>query len=285
MSHPSLRTQALVFFLLRAATGIAIGILVLTLVLLAIAGREALSLHFLTSAWQQRDITTGGIFPAIAGSVFLGIGVILLSFPLGVGTAVFLTEYGRESRLKRIIEIAIRNLAGVPSVVYGLFGLAFFVHTLQFGMSLLAASCTLAAMTLPWIITASVESLTSIPRSFRESSLALGATQWQTIRRVILPFALPGCLTGAIVGLARALGETAPVILVGATFYLSQLPSSPFDRFMALPYHTFILATQHASPQAPAYAAATALVLIVLTFALSFGAILLRSFIRRHREW
>ena len=285
MPHPSLRTQAAVFLLLRISTGIAIGILCLTLVLLFWAGREALSLQFLTAAWQQRDITQGGIFPAIVGSLLLGIGVLLLSVPLGIGTAVFLTEYGRESRFKRVIEIAIRNLAGVPSVVYGLFGLAFFVHVLHFGTSLLAAACTLSAMTLPWIITAAVESLTSLPQSFRQSSLALGATQWQTIRRVILPAALPGCLTGAIVGLARALGETAPIILVGATFYLSQLPSSPFDRFMALPYHTFILASQHASPHAPTYAAATALVLIVLTFALSLGAILLRSFIRRRREW
>ncbi len=279
------RAQRVWFALFRLSAVLSVAVLAGTVLLLLEAGSGALSWQFLTAAWQQRDITQGGIAPAIAGSLLLGVGVAILSFPLGVGTAVFLTEYARGSRARRVVEVAIRNLAGVPSVVYGLFGLALFVHGLHLGMSLLSAVCTLSAMTLPWIISASAEALSTVPQAFRQGSMALGATRWQTTWRVVLPSALPGCITGGIIGVARAMGETAPIILVGATFYLSRLPSSPLDRFMALPYHTFILATQHSSPSAPAYAAATALTLIGLTFALSFGAILFRSSVRRRRDW
>ena len=278
-------TEAVLFSFFRMSAVASIGLLGLVLFLLWRSGHSVLDWSFLASAWQQRDITQGGIFPAIVGSVYLGLGVTLVSFPLGIFTAVFLTEYGGGDRWKRIIQLAIRNLAGIPSVVYGLFGLAVFVHLFALGMSIAAAVMTLSVMTLPWIIISSIEALESVPQKFRDSSLALGATRWQTIYRVVLPAALSGCITGGIIGIARALGETAPIILVGATFYLTRLPQSPFDKYMALPYHTFILATQHASPHAPAYAAGTAFVLIVLTFLLSLGAIIFRSFLRRRKVW
>lgn len=272
----------LVFWLSAAC---AVGILFGTLALVWYEGHAVLSVRFLTEAWSHADIRAGGVAQAIAGSLYVGIGVALASFPLGIATAVYLTEYAPHSSARRVIQLAIRNLAGVPSVVYGLFGLAVFVSLLSFGTSILSASLTLSAMTLPWIISASVESLEAVPVSFRSSSLALGATHWQTIRRVVLPAALPGCITGGVIGIARALGETAPIIIVGATFYLSGFPASPFDKFMALPYHAFILATQHASPYAHTYAAGTALVLIALTFALSFGAIVLRYRFRKKKDW
>ena len=210
---------------------------------------------------------------------------MLVSFPLGIGTAIFISEYSKNNFWKKIIQLSIRNLAGVPSVVYGLFGLAVFVNFLSLGTSLLSAILTLSVMTLPWIITTSVEALKAVTQKFREASLALGATEGQTIRKIVFPAAFPGSITGGVIGIARALGETAPIIMVGATFYISSLPTSPFDKFMALPYHTFILATQHSSPFAPSYAAGTALVLILLTFLLSLGAIITRYYYRLKKDW
>lgn len=282
--HGSVGESILTLFV-ALCTYAAIAILILTLGLLIWQGGSVVDWQFLTVAWQHREITQGGIAQAIIGSTLLGIGVMLFSFPVGIATSVFLTEYNHDGRWKRVVQLAIRNLAGVPSVVYGLFGLAVFVYALDFGMSLLSAVLTLSIMTLPWIITASVEAFESVPRTFRESSLALGASPSQTILRVILPAALPGSITGGVIGVARALGETAPLIMVGATFYLSTLPRSPFDPFMALPYHTFILATQHSSPQALSYAAGSALVLIALTFLLTFGAMLLRYRFRMRKDW
>ena len=283
MRHSALEHMYFLWFRLAALFGVAI--LVSVLVLLWIAGHQVLSLQFLTNEWAHRDISQGGIMPAILGSLYLGLGVLFFSFPFGFATAIYLTEYSREHLWKRCVELAIRNLAGVPSVGYGLFGLPMFVGFLNFGQSIISAVLTLSVMTLPWVITASVEALKAVPNRFRESSMALGATRWETIRGVVLPSALPGSITGGVIGLARALGETAPIIIVGATFYLSTLPTSPFDKFMALPYHTFILATQHSSPLASAYSAATALVLIMLTFLLSLGAIIIRYSYRRKRDW
>ena len=277
--------EVIYFSIFRGSAFIGIALLFMVLVLLFLPGHSVIDWHFLTSPWQHRDITQGGIFPAIIGSLYLGIGVMMISFPLGIGTAIFITEYSKNSFWRKIIRLAIRNLAGVPSVVYGLFGLAVFVNFLSFGTSLLSATLTLSVMTLPWIITASVEALEAVPQKFRETSLALGATHWQTIRKIIFPAAFPGSMTGGVIGIARALGETAPIIIVGATFYLSSLPSSPLDKFMALPYHTFILATQHSSPYASSYAAGTALVLILLTFLLSLGAIIMRYYYRRKKDW
>lgn len=273
------------FLLFRISAFAGIVILLMVLGSLFWIGYPVIDWQFLTSFWQHRSISSGGIFPAIVGSFYLGIGVMLISFPLGIGTAIFITEYSKSSFWKKVIRLAIRNLAGVPSVIYGLFGLALFVNFLSFGTSLISAALTLSVMTLPWIITAAVEALEVVPKKFRESSMALGATRWQTIAKIVLPAAFPGSISGGIIGIARALGETAPIIMVGATFYLSQLPTSPFDKFMALPYHTFILATQHSSPLAPSYAAGTALVLVMLTFLLSLGAIIARYYYRTKKDW
>lgn len=270
------------FFRLAAVTGVCI--LVLTVAALS-RGFSIIDAGFLTRQWQHRDIVSGGIIQAIVGSAILGIGVAVTAFPLGLITAIYLVEYGKGSFWSRMISIAIRNLAGVPSVVYGLFGLAVFVQAMHFGASLLAATATLSLMALPWMVTSSIEALGVVPRAFRESSLALGASRWQTVRHAVIPAALPGCITGGILGVARTLGETAPIMLVGATFFLSGMPTSPSDRFMALPYHTFILATLHTSPSATTYASATALVLILITIILSSGAIIARFILRRRREW
>lgn len=277
--------EAIYFFVFRLCAWAGVLVLVAVVGLLLSLGYGVLSGHFLTSAWQHRDITQGGISMAILGSLYLGVGVLCMSFPLGVATALFLSEYGRETIFQRIVQMAIRNLAGVPSVIYGLFGLAVFVHLFRLGTSLLSAILTLSALTLPWIITASFEAFKEVPQHFREASLALGATQLQTITKVVLPLALPGSLTGGIIGLSRAMGETAPIIVVGATFYMSRAPSGLLDKFMALPYHTFILSTQHASPHAPAYAAGTALVLISMTFVLSLGAMVWRYYLRKNKFW
>lgn len=273
------------FMFFRASAWSTLALLVFVLVFLLYFGSSVLSWQFLSSFWNNTNITRGGIYPAILGSLYLGIGVMIVSFPMGFATALFLTEYAKHNLWRRAIQITIRNLAGVPSVVYGMFGLAVFVHWLQFGTTLLSAILTLSIMALPWIITAAVEALLAIPRSFREASLALGATQWQTIWRVVLPNALPGGITGGVIANARAMGETAPIILVGATFYLSRLPGSLQDKFMALPYHIFILSTQHSSPLAMSYAAGTSLVLIAITCFLSFGAIVLRSYLRSQKDW
>src|SRR3990167_2174816 len=278
------RRESIYFFLFRFVAYVAVGFLVLVVLLLVKLGADALSLTFLTKPWSHRDIASGGIIQAIAGSFYLGLGIVVVGVPLGVATAIYLVEYSRENVWKRIIELAIQNLAGVPSVVYGLFGFAVFVNLLRFGSSLLSAVLVLSMMVMPWVITAAVEALKSVPRRWRESSLALGASRWSTIRRIVLPAAMPGIITGSILGLARGLGETAPIIIVGATFYMNGLPTSVFDKFMTLPYHTFILATQHADPKAPSYAAATAVVLIGLTFCMSVGAMVLRTLYRRRRE-
>lgn len=285
MKIHKLTEEKLFFLFFRLSAYIGFLILFVVLLLLIIAGAKVINWTFLTSYWHHSDITTGGIFQAIVGSLYLGIGVTVVSFPLGIGTAIYLTEYSRENVWRRIIVLAIRNLAGVPSVVYGIFGLAVFVNFFVFGTSLLSAILTLSIMTLPWIITASIEALEAVPEQFRESSLALGATKWQTILRIILPAALPTSITGSIISNARAMGETAPIIMVGATFYMSGLPTSIYDKFMALPYHTFILATQHSSPYASTYAAGTAFILILFTMLLSFGSILIRYYYRKKKEW
>lgn len=279
------RTKESVYFWLLRASGImSLLILVVVLISLLIEGAPNISLHFLTGMWQTRNIQEGGIFPAIYGTLLLGVLVSVFSVPLGIACAVYLTEFGRGGRVPWLVKLAIRNLAGVPSVVYGLFGLALFVNYLQFGTSLLAASLTLTCMTLPWVISSSQEALKAVPPSYKLGSLALGASRWQTIRRVVLPNALSGMLTGSIIGVARAMGETAPIIIVGATFYMGYLPISPFEKFMALPYHIFILATQHSDPLAPSYAASTALVLIALVMLMMSGAIYLRYRLRSRKR-
>lgn len=261
-----------------------LSLLLIVIILLFEQGGSVLSWQFLSKNWSHVDILKGGIYPAIIGTLWLGLGVMLVSFPVGFLSGLFLTEYMNHGRLKRFLILVIRNLAGIPSVVYGMFGLALFVRFFGFGSSLLSAILTLSVMTLPWVITASIEALDALPKSWREASLALGATKWQTLLHVIIPAAMPTSLTGGIVANARAMGETAPIIVVGATFYLSKLPNSLDDKFMALPYHVFILATQHSSQYAGSYAAATALVLIAISFGLSAIGMSLRYYLRKKLE-
>ena len=277
--------QNIYFLLFRIATFLSVVFLLFILLYILKEGIGVIDIKFLTSMWSHRDITQGGIFPAIIGTIFLAIGVSIISIPIGICTAIYLNEYAKENLLTRTIKLAIRNLAGVPSIVYGIFGLAFFVLFLKLGGSLIAASLTLGCMTLPWIITASEEALKSVPLSFREGSYALGATKWQTIKKNVLPHSFSGMLTGSILGISRAIGETAPIIMIGATFFMGYLPSSPFDKFMALPYHLFILATQHSSPYAREYALGTSLVLIALIFMLNSGFFILRYKLRKKKEW
>lgn len=248
-------------------------------------GFRTMSLSFLFE-FPRRGMTEGGIFPAIVGTFFLSTGAILFALPLGVLGALYLREYAGAKKWVRIIRIGINNLAGVPSVVFGLFGLAIFVKLFGFGVSVLSGSLTLGILILPVIIRASEEAISSVPSSFKEASFALGATKWQTVQRVVLPNALPGILTGAILSLGRAAGETAPILFTAATFYSRRLPGSVFDEVMALPYHIYALMTEGTKPelQVP-IAYGTALVLLFLVFAVNLVAIIIRSRVRRRRKW
>ena len=231
-----------------------------------VKGIGAINWGFLTEM-PRKGMTEGGIFPAIVGTFYLVIGTIAFALPLGIGSAIYLTEYAKHGRLYRFIRLSILNLAGVPSVVYGLFGLGLFVLFLGFGSSILAGALTLGCLILPITITSSEEALKSVPMSYREASLALGATKWQTIYKVVLPHAMPGILTGAILGIGRAAGETAPILLTVAAFFLPRLPKSLFDQAMALPYHLYIISTQVPNmPEEVKYGTALVLLGIVSIF-------------------
>jgi phosphate transport system permease protein len=247
-------------------------------------GAPAISWEFLTG-FPRDGMRAGGILPAIVGTFWLTLGTGLTAVPLGIGAAVYLAEYASDNRWTRLIRIAIVNLAGIPSVVYGLFGLGLFVLFLRFGTSILAGSLTLSIMTLPVIISTAEEALRAVPHSFRVVSISLGGTRWQTIRRIVLPQALPGILTGVILGLERAAGETAPILFTVAAFFLPRLPSSPFDATMALPYHLFVISTQ--VPGMPIHIQyGTALVLLAFVLIMNVSAGLIRSRARaRRRVW
>jgi len=275
--------QKIAFALLGLAAVIVIIPVVLILAILVKRGLPAISWQFLTEM-PRMGMRAGGIFPAIMGTLCLVAGAIGVALPLGVLTAIYLVEYAKKNWWTRMIEIAIVNLAGVPSVVYGLFGLGLFVIFFQFGSSILAGSLTLAIMELPVIITSSKEALMSVPRSFREASLALGVSRWQTIRHVVLPNALPGILTGSILGISRTAGETAPILFTVAAFYLPRLPKSVLDQCMALPYHLYVLSTQVPNVK-PALQYGTALVLVGLVFLLNLVAIVIRAHIRSKKQW
>lgn len=248
-----------------------------------IQGSPAISWEFL-SAVPRSGMREGGILPAIIGTFYLTLGTAIFSVPLGIAAAIYLSEYAAESSWTRIIRLAIINLAGIPSVVYGLFGLGLFVLFLNFGTSILAASLTLSIMTLPVIISTAEEALRAVPQSFRTVSISLGATRWQTIRRIVLPQATPGILTGVILGLERAAGETAPILFTGAAFFLPRLPGSVFDATMALPYHLFVISTQ--VPEMPIQIQyGTALVLMVFVLGMNIFATMIRSRARARRQW
>lgn len=276
--------QALGFILLRGCLYLVLALLLLFLYDIGRKGAGTISWEFL-SRMPRRGMTEGGIFPAIMGTFLVTTVTALLAVPLGMFAAIYLNEYARQSRTTRIIRLAIRNLAGVPSIVYGLFGVILFVNILRFGTSILSAGLTLGLMTLPWTITASEEALKTVPNSYREGALALGATKWQSIRTNVLPYALPGMLTGTVLGLARAAGETAPILFTGAAFYLPSLPGSLSDQFMALPYHLYIMSTQHhAVDTVRPLAYGTALVLIILVLGMNMTSVVVRYRLRRKRR-
>jgi phosphate transport system permease protein len=248
-------------------------------------GIGTISWEFLTS-FPRKSGAEGGILPVIVGTLCLVVGTIAVALPLGMAAAIYLSEYATQGRLTRMIRLAIVTLAGIPSIVFGLFGLGLFVIFLGFKASILSGSLTLACMILPVIIVSSEEALKAVPRSFREASLALGTTKWVTIRKNVLPYALPGMLTGSILGVGRAAGETAPILLTVAAFYLPKLPHSIFDQVMALPYHLYILSTQ--LPDVDAVRPmqyGTALVLVALVLGLNLAAIFLRIHFRRKYRW
>jgi len=257
--------------------------IVATVIYILAQGLPAISWEFL-SGFPHNGMRAGGIFSAIVGTLYLTIGTAIFSVPLGIAAAIYLSEYASDTTLTRTIRIAIINLAGIPSVVYGLFGLGLFVLFLNFGTSILAASLTLSIMTLPVIISTAEESLRAVPQSFRTVSISLGATRWQTIRRIVLKEALPGILTGVILGLERAAGETAPILFTGAAFFLPRLPGSPFDATMALPYHLFVISTQ--VPEMPVQIQyGTALVLLAFVLTMNLIATVIRSRARAKRQW
>ncbi len=254
-----------------------------TILFIIYKGGSAISWEFL-SGFPHDGMRAGGILPAIIGTLYLTLGTAFFSVPLGIAAAIYLAEYAKDNQLTRLIRLAIINLAGIPSVVYGLFGLGLFVLFLQFGTSILAASLTLSIMTLPVIISTSEEALRAVPQAFRTVSISLGATRWQTISRIILKEALPGILTGVILGLERAAGETAPILFTGAAFFLPRLPQSPFDATMALPYHLFVISTQ--VPEMPIQIQyGTALVLMVFVLTMNVIATVIRSRARAKRQW
>ena len=282
MRNPK-RAQKIAFFFLFVATLLIVVPVGLIIVIIIKKGLPAINWKFLADIPRQ-GMRSGGIFPAIVGTVYLVLGAIIFALPIGLMAAIYLSEYAKDNFLTRIIKLAIVNLAGVPSVVYGLFGLALFVVFFKFGASILSGALTLGIMILPLIITASREALESVPYSFREVSRSLGASKWQTIRHIVLPNAIPGILTGTILGLGRAAGETAPILFTVAAFYLPQLPKSVFDQAMALPYHLYVISTQVPNVDEK-IRYGTALVLLVLVLFMNLVAIIIRYRFRKKKKW
>ena len=257
--------------------------IVLTILYIFKNGIGAVSWEFISQN-PRNGMKEGGIFPAIIGTVLLIIGTMICSLPIGILSAIYLVEYAKDNFFTRLIKLSVVNLSGIPSIVYGLFGFTLFVMFLKFGTSILAGSLTLAIMSLPVIVTATKEALESVPANFREISLSLGASKWQTTRYCVLPYALPGILTGTVLSLSRAAGETAPILFTAAAFYLPRLPRSVFDQVMALPYHLYVISTQ--VPNMPTKLSfATAFVLIALVFLMNVVSIVLRAHYRKRKLW
>ena len=277
------QTQKVATAVITAIAFIVILPIIYVIGFLVVNGIGAISWEFLSQP-PRNGMTEGGLLPAILGTIFLTLGTAVASIPLGIGAAIYLAEYAGDNRLTRTIRLAIVNLAGIPSIVYGLFGLGAFVLFLNFGTSILAGSLTLGLMTLPVLISTAEEAIRSVPADFRVVSLSLGATRWQTIRNQVLPHALPGIITGIILGLSRAAGETAPILFTVAAFYLPELPNSIFDQTMALPYQLFVISTQ--VPGIPLQIQyGTALVLLLIVLSLTLVATVFRTIMRRRREW
>lgn len=276
-------SQKFSYTLLCFAAILAIAPVILMVFIIIKNGASAISWEFLSSM-PKSGMRVGGILPAILGTLSIVSCAIVVTLPVGVCAAIYLNEYAKDNMLTRIIKLAIVNLAGVPSVVYGLFGLGIFVMFLKLGVSIIAGALTLSIMELPVIITTARSSLGSVPYSFREASLSLGVSRWQTIRHVVLPNAIPGILTGAILSIARISGETAPILFTAAAFYVPHLPRSIFDQVMALPYHLYIISTQIPNmPKNIIYG--TALVLLMMVLTMSCIAIFARIYFRKRRKW
>ena len=277
------QTHRLAVAVCTAVAAVVVVPIVLIILYVIWLGLPALSWAFLTEP-PSHGMTQGGIMPALVGTIILTIGTAIVCMPLAIATAIYLAEYAQDNRLTRLIRLAIVNLAGIPSIVYGLFGLGAFVLFMGFGTSIIAGSLTLGIMTMPVVISTAEEAILSVPQQFRTVSLSLGATRWQTIRHQVLPHALPGMLTGVILGLGRAAGETAPILFTVAAFYLPELPKSVFDQTMALPYHLYVISTQvPGMPLSQQYG--TALVLLLIVLSLTLIASLVRSIMRQRREW
>ncbi len=277
------QSQTLAIWIIRIIALLVILPILLVIIFMVVNGLQGFSWEFLLQT-PRNGMTEGGIFPAILGTLLLTLGTAVAAIPLGIGAAIYLAEYAKDNWLTRAIRLAIVNLAGIPSIVYGLFGLGAFVLFLNFGTSILAGSLTLGLMTLPVVISTAEEAILAVPQEFRVVSLSLGATRWQTIRNQVLPHALPGIITGVILGLGRAAGETAPILFTVAAFYLPELPKSMFDQTMALPYHLYVISTQvPGMPLTVQYG--TALVLLLIVLSLTLVATVIRSVMRRRREW
>jgi phosphate transport system permease protein len=260
---------------------ISLSALIIVLYDLVAKGYSTINTHFIFQ-YPKNGMTQGGIFPAIVGTLFITLVCAIFSIPLSIAAAIHLNEYAKNNWFTRVIRSSIRNLSGVPSIVYGLFGLAIFVQALNFGTSILASGLTLGLMSLPYMITASEEALKTVPSSFKDGAIALGATKWEVILKIILPASASGIITGIILALSRASGETAPILFTGVFFYQRYLPSSLFDEFMALPYHLFILSTQHHDIEGVrSIAYGTALTLLALVFILNLLAFYIRAQYRK----
>ncbi len=279
------KTENIICLGMRLVTYSIVAIIATLLFCIVVRGLPAISWEFLTAMPRQSG-AAGGIFPAIVGTLLLVTGTIIIALPLGMATAIYLSEYAKQGKFTQMVRLAIITLAGVPSIVFGLFGLGLFVLFFRLGASILSGCLTLACMILPTIIASSEESLRAVPHSLRQGSLALGATKWQTIYKNVLPYSFSGMLTGSILGISRAAGETAPILLTVAAFYLPRLPKSMSDQVMALPYHLYVLATQH--PEADKIRPmqyGTALVLLALVLGINLIAIILRIRIRKKYKW
>ena len=270
-------SQTVMFFLFRLMSYVVVGILFSIIGFIVIKGIWVINWEFLTTA-PEDGMTKGGIFPAIVGTFYLVVGSMLVAFPIGVMSGIYMSEYASNKHIKRIIRVMTNNLGGIPSIVFGLFGMALFVNRLNFGDSIIAGSFTLGLLALPLIIRVTEEALQAIPDSFRQGSLALGATKLQTIRKVVLPAAFPNIMTGLILSIGRVSGETAPILFTAAAYFLPNLPNSIFNQVMALPYHLYVIATSGTDLEATQpMAFGTALVLIVIVLMMN----LIANFIRR----
>ncbi len=274
-------SEKIAFALLSLAALTVVGFVLIILGYIIYNGYNAISIEFLTEM-PSNMMTQGGIYPAIVGTLLLIIGSMSIALPMGIMAAIYLKEYAENNLITWPIEMAISNLAGTPSVVFGLFGLALFVKYFGFGPSILSASLTLSLLVLPVIIRSSEEALLAVPSEYRESSLALGISKWQTIRHVVLPSAIPGMVTGSILSIGRIAGETAPILLTGAAYFLPKLPESIYSQFMALPYHLFVLATAGTNiTKTRSIQYGTALVLLIIVLILNTIAVLIRRHYRQ----